>query len=173
METFLEILKYTLPSVAILIAIWLLSKQFVAVIQSQIHQESRKIANNKTLVLRLQAYERLAVFLERISLDSLLIREQQSGQTARQFHSHLLHIIRQEFDHNLSQQIYLDEESWKVARMAKENTIKMLNASLSAVNPEGDSLSLSKQALDFQMEATSSPAQAALEFMKNQVRKIF
>ncbi len=124
----------------------------------------------KTLPLRLQAYERLALFLERITVDSLVVREQDEDFTARDFHQHLLGVIRAEYEHNLSQQIYISGDAWSVVRNAKEGTLKMINQAAMKVNPDGPALNLSKKIIEIQMENDNSPTQAALDFLRNEAR---
>jgi hypothetical protein len=126
----------------------------------------------RTLPMRLQAYERLALFLERITVDSLVVREQSNEFTARDFHQHLLASIRAEYEHNLSQQIYISADAWNVIRNAKEGTLKMVNRAAMQVNPDGPALDLSKKIIEIQMESDSSPTRAALEFIRNEVRQI-
>ena len=172
METVWEIVKFVLPSALVLIAVWILINYFLKTQNRQKEIDLKLASQRKTIPLQLQAYERLAVFLERKSLDMLLVRETNPSQSARDFHQHLVETIRSEFEHNLSQQIYISDESWKVIRMAKENTIKMINAALQQVDHNGPSLDLSKQILDFQIEAGVSPAQAALTFLKADAKKL-
>ncbi|MCD6346147.1 MAG: hypothetical protein J7L96_01875 [Bacteroidales bacterium] len=173
METLLEIIKYTLPSIIVLFAVWIMIHYFTKNLQKDKHHQIKLASSKKTLPLQLQAYERLAVYLERITLDTLLVKEINSAQSARDMHNKLIETIRSEFDHNMSQQIYLSDEAWKVIRLAKENTIKMINAAFQQTNPDANSLDLSKKILDIQIEAGNSPAQAALSFIKADVRKLF
>jgi len=112
METLLDILKYILPSLVIVLVLWLLLNQFSKAFKLPFEQERARSDGKQVLKMRLQAYERLSVFLERITLDSLLIRENRPELSARQFHQHLVDSIRSEFDHNLSQQIYLSHDAW-------------------------------------------------------------
>jgi hypothetical protein len=124
----------------------------------------------KTLPLILQAYERLTLFLERITIDSLVVREQDDDFTARDFHQHLLGEIRAEYEHNLTQQIYISGDAWNVVRNAKEATINMINRAAIQVNPDGPALELSKKIIEIQMEVETSPTQLALDFLRNEVR---
>ena len=172
MQNILEILKYTVPSIIVfLTASVMIRYYFKSFVRDRDHDlilQDRK----KTLPMRLQAYERLALFLERITVDSLVVREQSDEFTARDFHQHLLAVIRAEYEHNLSQQIYVSGDAWNVIRNAKEGTLKMLNRAAMQVNPDGPALDLSKKILEIQMEAENSPTQAALEFLRNEARQL-
>jgi hypothetical protein len=170
MQTFIEILKYTIPSIVLLITVSVMMKYYY---RSFIRDRDRDLLlqdRKKTLPMRLQAYERLALFLERITVDSLVVREQSDEFTARDFHQHLLAAIRMEYEHNLSQQIYVSGDAWNVVRNAKEGTLKMVNRAAMQVNPDGPALDLSKKIIEIQMEADSSPTQAALDFLRNEAR---
>lgn len=170
MQDLLEILKYTVPSIILLLAVSMMMKYYY---KSFVRDRDRDLLlqdRKKTLPLRLQAYERLALFLERITVDSLVVREQDEEFTARDFHQHLLSVIRAEYEHNLSQQIYISGDAWSVVRNAKEGTLKMINQAAMKVNPDGPALNLSKKIIEIQMENDNSPTQAALDFLRNEAR---
>jgi len=173
MEDILEIGKYIIPSLVVLLTVWLVLNQFFKNWEDQRKHEKQVMSHKETLSLRLQAYERISLFLERISFDNMLVREAQSQSTVRNFQQQLVSSIRSEYEHNISQQIYLSEEAWKVVRMTKENTIKLINTASQSLNPESPAINLSKAILDFQMQATTSPSQVALEIIKAEARKLF
>lgn len=173
MEGILEIGKYIIPSLVILLTVWLIINQFFKNWEDQRKHERQLLSQKKTLPLRLQAYERITLFLERISWENILIRETQSNSTVQALQQHLASIIRSEYEHNISQQIYLSEEAWKVVRMTKENTIKLINTACQSLDPEAPAVELSKAILNLQMQATASPSQVALEIIKAEARKLF
>jgi hypothetical protein len=170
MKEFLEILKYTVPALVVFLTSMVMMrfyfKSFVRDRDHDLLMQDRR----KTLPMRLQAYERLALFLERITVDSLVVREQSDEFTAREFHQHLLASIRSEYEHNLSQQIYISGDAWNVIRNAKEGTIKIINTAAFQVDPDGPALGLSKKIIELQMEADTAPTLAALEFLRNETR---
>jgi len=172
MQDLLEILKYTIPALVIFLTVVVMMKNYY---KTFVRDRDRDIIlqdRKHTLPLRLQAYERLALFLERITVDSLVVREQNDEFTARDFHQHLLAVIRSEYEHNLSQQIYISADAWNVVRNAKEGTLNMVNNAAIQVNPDGSALDLSKKIIEIQMEAEFSPTQTALEFLRKEARQI-
>ena len=173
MNELLEILKYTLPSLVILLVVALMMRYFYKTLKMERDRELFIQERRRLLPMRLQAYERLSLFLERITVDSLVVREQQEDFTCRDFHQHLLAAIREEFEHNLTQQVYVTTEAWNVVRNAKEGTIRLINMAALQVNPKGPAYELSKQILETQMEENSSPSQVALEFLRKEVRQFF
>ena len=78
------------------------------------------------LPLRLQAYERMAIFLERITPSKLLIRVAPTSSNIESYESLLIASIEQEFEHNLSQQIYISDECWNIITAAKNATIQLI-----------------------------------------------
>lgn len=172
MKDVLEILKYTIPSIVVFLTAFVMIRFYF---KSFVRERDRDLVlqdRRKTLPMRFQAYERLALFLERITVDSLVVREQSDEFTARDFHQHLLAVIREEYEHNLTQQIYISGDAWNVVRNAKEGTIKMINQAAMQVNPDGPALGLSKKIIEIQMEAETSPTHVALEFLRNEAYQL-
>jgi hypothetical protein len=173
MKELLEILKYILPSLVVLLVVALMMRYFYKTLKGERDRELFTLERRRLLPMRLQAYERLSLFLERITVDSLVVREQREEFTCRDFHQHLLAEIRAEYEHNLTQQVYITSEAWNVVRNAKEGTIRLINTAALQVNPKGPAYELSKQILEAQMEENSSPSQVALEFLRREVRQLF
>ena len=96
---------------------------------------------------RLQAYERIALFLERISPESLIIREQNHAINCLTFHSLLLRTVRTEYEHNVAMQIYLSPEAWKLVQTAREEVIKLINTTARDTKPELPSIEMGKAIL--------------------------
>ncbi len=169
MKDILEITKYVLPSVVVLITVWVLIRQFLTNWENQRKHDSIRLVKKTTIPIQLQAYERLAMFLERITVDSLLVREKDNELNTRAFHQKLLSAIRAEFEHNLSQQIYVSPQAWQILKNAKEATIKMVNKAAMEVHPEEPAIELSKKIIELQIEMNSSPSQVALQFINKEV----
>jgi hypothetical protein len=98
----LEILKYTLPALVVMITAYLVLNSFLKSESRKLDIQLRKETTKETLLLRLQGYERLMIFLERISPPNLMVRFDKEGMTAREFQQLLVAAIRQEFEHNLT-----------------------------------------------------------------------
>jgi hypothetical protein len=172
MEPFYEILKITVPALIVLLTAWLLLKKMI-----QNDQDRRKheivLQNSRTVIpIRLQAYERIILFLERISMESLLMRSNTAGMTSSQLHSVLLNTIRSEFEHNLSQQIYISPQAWEVVINARSNAIKIINTEVGNIPPTASGVDLSRQLLERIMEMDKEPTKVAIEFIKNEISKI-
>ncbi|MCF0207745.1 MAG: hypothetical protein HUK15_10000 [Bacteroidales bacterium] len=132
------------------------------------------LQNQKTITpLRLQAYERILLFLERISPNSVIIRLQTPNMTVAELHKQMLITIRTEFEHNLSQQLYVSSEAWEATRNAKERTIQMLNMCLQGLDPMSNAMVFSQAVFEKLIEMEKSPTQEAIEMLKKEVRALF
>ncbi len=132
-----------------------------------LHRENQKQA----LPLRLQAYERMALFLERISPGKLLTRMAPVGDEKEQYISLLVHTIDQEFEHNLTQQIYVSDECWNTIKTAKNTTIAMIRKV--GLKPEVDSADKLREILLTEIIEKGSPSDAALSGIKTEIAELF
>ncbi|TNJ46567.1 hypothetical protein KFZ70_14140 [Tamlana fucoidanivorans] len=121
--------------------------------------------------LRLQAYERMALFLERISPSKLLIRVSPNSSNKNDYESLLIKSIEQEYEHNLSQQIYISDKCWNIITTAKNATIQLIiKASMLEKTDTADTL---REVLLREMTERHSPSDAALSFIKQEVSEIW
>ncbi len=105
--------------------------------------------NPETLKLRLQAYERLTLLAERISLQNLISRTPNAGLSSRQMQLSLVDAIKQEYDYNISQQVYVSTEVWKAVNNLKEQNIYVVNQLASTLPFKASGMDLNKQIIDF------------------------
>ncbi len=104
-----------------------------------------------TRQLQLQAYERLVILADRIAIPNLISRNSQPGLGKTDMQVLLTQTIKQEFDHNLSQQIYVSAEAWDAVRNLKEQNMHLINQVASILPPEANGMDLNKKLLDFVM----------------------
>lgn len=173
MNEFLEILKYLLPGAMVLVTSWYLVSSFLKNAEHQRGTELLMKNHEITIPLRLQAFERVTLFLERISLDSLLTRLNRPGMTAKQLHAELLGSIRMEFEHNLSQQIYMSAEAWEMVKNARAQMIKIINTAAEQTDGNLSAIELSKKIIEIMGDYPKSPTQTALDFLKKEVQTIY
>lgn len=173
MNEFLEILKYTLPAIIVLIATVFIIKQIVKIDQNRRNYEI--ISKNQEIItpVRLQAYERLTLLLERLSPESLIMRISKPNMTAKQLQSELLSTIRSEFDHNVSQQIYVTPQVWEIIKNSRAKLTQLINSAASRVKPDASALILSKLILEDLMTQEKSPMSLALEALKNEIKMLY
>jgi hypothetical protein len=172
MELLADILKITIPALLVFFTAWVLMRNMIRNSQDKRRQELI-MQNSRTVTpIKLQAYERIVLFLERISLESLLVRVSSSDMTSSQLHSALLSTIRSEFEHNLSQQIYMSPQAWEVVRNARSNTIKIINSEAEKMPGNIPGLALSKQLLEKIIQLEKEPTRAAIEYIKSEVSRM-
>ena len=131
-----------------------------------LHKDSQK----DTLPVRLQAYERMALFLERIAINSLVVRVAPQGQDKAKYENLLIKQVENEFDHNLSQQIYMTDECWNVIKTAKSATIRIIR---SAAMSEADSADKLREDILNQTMEKQSPSATALSFVKKEIGELW
>ena len=129
-----------------------------------LRQENQKTA----LPIKLQAYERMALFLERISLGKLLLRIKPVSQNIEDYEDLLTRTIDMEFEHNLAQQIYLSPECWNVIKTSKNATIGMIRKT--ARREDLENADMLREKLLTGLMDQSAPTDAALDYIKNEVR---
>ena len=106
--------------------------------------EIRVKEGQEMLRLRMQAYERLILLLERLNPESLVLREQKHTMTSLQFQNHLLKIIRHEFDHNLTMQLYVENSTWEKVKAAREGLIRLINTTANNIKADAPALELGR-----------------------------
>lgn len=132
------------------------------------HKESLKVVTP----IRLQAYERMALYLERISPNSLILRTFRPGMDIKALQVAMTKNIRDEWEHNLSQQVYLSAESWNRIREAKEEMINLINGSAVKLSADADPTSLAGAIFE-SCAKSKIPTDEAIEFMKNEIQERF
>jgi hypothetical protein len=172
MEYILEIIKIIVPALLVFLCAWLLLRNMIRNDQDRRRQEIILLGAKNVTPIKLQAYERIVLFLERISLESLLIRVSSPEMTAAQLQSALLTTIRNEYEHNLSQQIYMSPQAWEVVKNARSNTIKIINSEAEKIKGDAPSIELSRRILSTIMELEKEPTRVAIEFVKEEVGRI-
>jgi hypothetical protein len=173
--TFLaEIVKYTISGIIIFFAAWYFIKPMLVQNLNFQRVELRKASIQHTLPLRLQAYERSVLFIERINPSNLFIRLQSPGMTAIQLHQLVLAEIRAEYQHNISQQIYVSDVSWTVVKRIKDETIGIVSSALNSLPAEASAMDLSKSVLTHLANLESeNPYDAALSLIKRDIQNLF
>lgn len=173
MDIFFEILKITIPSLIVLFTgIYLVRPYLVKTVPEKpvpAVAETQKFS----FPLQLQAYERLVLLVERLQPASLILRMNLPGMTASDLHAGLLQMIREEVDHNLSQQLYVSGEAWIQVRSVREEVIKLINTASSQLAKEATAADLAERILILSIEKGDTIGDNALDFLKNEARERF
>ena len=131
-----------------------------------LHKDSQKHA----MPIRFQAYERMALFLERISIPSLVVRVAPKSSDKSEYENLLISNIEKEFDHNLSQQIYMSDECWNIIKAAKNATIQSIRKAGMSESDSSDKLR--EDILNATMDK-QSPSATALAYIKKEIGEMW
>ena len=119
--------------------------------------------------LRLQAYERMTLYMERIDPAKLLIRITPISEDKNDYENYVIAQIEQEFEHNLTQQIYMSDECWTIITTAKNATIQMIRKA--NMNEKVDSADKLRESILNDLFDKATPSSAALAYIKNEVKE--
>ncbi len=173
MQALFELFKYTIPSLVVLATAYYLLKLFFEKEAVKTNAINKIDLQKVTIPVRMQAYERLVLLLERIEPAGLLIRTNVPGMTALQLQTALIQTIRSEFEHNLSQQLYVSATVWEMVRNAREESIKRINSAAMKLSPEATSADLAGMVLVSDIELATSAVKAAMDMLKSEARLNF
>ncbi|MEO8234095.1 MAG: hypothetical protein ABI549_01660 [Flavobacterium sp.] len=166
----IEILAYTLPSLITGGVAYYLFNSYFKDQQNTRRWLLQKENQKGSLPLRLQAYERMALFLERINPSNLLIRVTPFSSDKNQYENLIIEHINQEYEHNITQQIYVTDECWTLIQTAKNTTIQ--NIRKTNINEKVDSANKLREAILRDLLDNQSPSTIALSFLKDEVGRI-
>ncbi len=173
MDILIEFIKLLVPASLVLYAMYLTVRAFL---HKEIEKTVIEVKGKNTgvvLPIRLQAYERIALFLERISPNNLVSRLNVTRMESREFQQIMLKEIRDEYNHNVSQQVYMSENVWEMVKNAKEDLIISINKAAEKMGADSSSLDLAKQLFDDIIEKEVDPITLALHELKDEIRQSF
>jgi hypothetical protein len=173
MDALIEFGKILIPASVVLYAAFLVVRSFI---QKDIDLKKLEIRGKgieTVLPNRLHAYERMTLFLERMSPQNLLVRLNTGSMPAKEFQQILLAEVRNEYYHNVSQQVYISEEVWELIKNAKEDLIVNINDAAGEMGEGASSLDLSKKIFEKTMGKSVDPLAHALSELKREIQRIF
>jgi hypothetical protein len=173
MDELLEILKYTVPALIVFLTVLVMLRSWSKNEDKRRKSEFNMHLSDDILPVRLQAYERSILLLERISPESMVMRISRNEYNARQFQQDLLGNITSEYEHNIAQQTYLSTEAWEKIKAAKNQIINLINETAKEVKPDAAGTTLGKLILERLTELNTPPSQAAIDFLKQEVKMLF
>lgn len=187
MENIISLLLLFFSSLLIALVVYIMMKHFLKqnlqqmeflnkeqeLLRLRLEIERKQNTEKTSMAIRFQASERMALFLERINPPNLLPRVLTPGQTASGLQAQLHRSIRDEYEHNLSQQLYISDASWVLVQKAKEEVVSLVNLVASKVKPDEDGGKFASEMLSIGFAAKDNPIDRALNGLKNEIRKGF
>ncbi len=162
------ILGITIPALMVFLAVYFTFRQYH---QQQLRLqllESKKVKDRIVLPMRLQAYERLLLLCERIDFADLMLRMKTPGTSARELQAGSLIAIQQEFEHNLTQQLYITPELWQVLLAVKAKTMDFLSVAGEGLFEEATSDDYARQLFQLLSKESTSPSQIGKKAIKTE-----
>lgn len=174
MDALWEIVRIILPAGFVFAAAFFTLKGFLDNEQDRRDHELKKTGQSLLTPLRLQAYERIVIFLERVHPNTIVVRVNKHGMTAHQLHLELIKTIKSEYEHNLSQQIYVSYGAWELVKTTKEEITKLINISATKVPHDSPANELAMMILNISSNLGKKlPNDLALEYIKKEVGNSF
>ncbi|MFK7900438.1 MAG: hypothetical protein AB8B61_06740 [Cyclobacteriaceae bacterium] len=173
MELLSDLVKILLPASLVLLGMYLVVKNLVTKDFEKKLVELKQQNTEITLPLRLQAAERLCLFLERMSLNNLIVRVNETGITSGQLQQKLHSELRNEFNHNLSQQVYVSQKGWNSVKKAVQDITTLINKSSENIDPNSKSIELAKQIFDNAVSLSTDPTTPAIQQVKGEIQQLF
>jgi hypothetical protein len=169
----LDILKYTVSGLGVVWIAFYLFKPYLDRSENIQLIELKKTISHQTLPLRLQAYERVVIFIERVNPANLLIRLNEPGYSSAELYSLIVAEIRNEYQHNVSQQIYVSARAWAVVKRVKDDTINIVTHAVKALPENATGLELSKTILAHLSNLEDNPYEISTNLVRQNIEELF
>ncbi len=173
MDALLTALIVLLSSGGVILTTYYLLKRETDREKLNLHLDLRKSRQEYFLPNRVEAYQRSVLYLERINLNSLIMRLHNPGLPARAMQAELLKTIRDEYDHNVAQQLFVSPQGWKMLRDSKEETIKIINIAGNQMNETALSTDLATKIFELVGEIGQLPTEITVESLKKELQDLF
>ena len=173
LSTLLEIIKVTVPALIVYFTIDRLLRYFFAQQLRLQSAEGRDKSKDATLPLRLQAYERLSLFCERIDLPNLLMRIRPEGLNVKEYRLTLLLAIQQEYEHNITQQVYVSGQLWEIIKFSRDDTVNLINHATGQISGLEEGKKLTETIFNLLAQRGGTAQEKALEAIKKEAALLF
>nr|MBS0037301.1 hypothetical protein [Saprospiraceae bacterium] len=164
----LEIVKLVIPAAIVFATAYTILKTYLGKQYQLKLLETKNEVQKTTVPLKLQAYERLTLLCERISLPNLILRIKSPGMSAEDLHMALLIAVQQEFDHNISQQVYVSDNLWSIIKQARQHLINTISATSTEINKDDPGSALADKLLTTYDESQEKPLETAQKAIRRE-----
>ena len=168
LSVLLEIVKMTVPALIVFLTVYYLMKKYVDGQQQLKLLELRQQQQETTLPIRLQAYERLSLLCERMSIPNLLLRVRREDMTSSELRLALLLAIQQEYEHNITQQVYVSQQLWEIIKIARDDAVNTVSLVAEKVGQKATAREFSEVLINFLSKRESTGPDKALEAIKKE-----
>lgn len=168
----IEFFKYCLPALCVLLATWLVMHKFYKSEAEKRLWELKRLSQKEISPLRMRAYERLSLLLERTTPEHMLLELNLGEMTILQVQQHLMRTIRMEYDHNLSQQIYVSEQVWDAIIASRDQMVAFINTMAQQMPPESTALDYAKVLITAYASNGETANQKAMQDLRTEARSL-
>jgi hypothetical protein len=173
MDILLQIALIILPAGAVLLTtIFFLRKEAAKDVQDM-RAELKKQRQEYFLPSRVEAYQRAILLMERIHPNSLVMRLHNPGLPAKALQADFLKAIREEYDHNVAQQLFISLQGWQMVKNSKEETIKIINIAGNQMLATSTGMDLSAKIFEIVAEVGQLPTEITVEYLKKELQELF
>lgn len=169
----LDIIKFTVAGLGVVWIAFYLLKPYLDRSESMQLVELKKTISSQTLPLRLQAYERVVLFIERINPSNLLIRLNNPDYSAAELYMLIVAELRNEYQHNVTQQIYVSTNTWAIVKRLKDETLGVVNNAIKGLPENATGLELSKTILTQIGQSENNPYDIGLGLIRKELEELF
>ena len=172
MEVILEILKYTIPALIVFLSSYFIHRQYL---NNQYHLQSLELKarySKEAIPLKLQAYERLILFCDRISIPSLIMRLKTQEMRSVELKDVMMIATQKEFEHNIAQQLYTSKKLWEIISLAKNDIINFVEVHAKQCSSDASANELAQILLREYNQLKSKPAELAIQAIKEEAKII-
>ena len=173
MEEFLNIVMGVVPAVVVGVVAYMLINRFLEAEKEKHVMEIRRESVKFSIPVKMQAYARIILLLERLDPVKSVNRVIKPGMTSRDLQKTVLADIRNEFEHNITQQLYVSKTTWEEVKKAKDESMKILAITITRTPDQGDAIEYTKVLIQVLAEVNASPTLAAIEVVRHEAKKIF
>ncbi|GAB4165346.1 MAG: hypothetical protein Tsb0033_27050 [Winogradskyella sp.] len=170
-QQLLNLLMYTIPTLVTGAIAYLFFREHIDNENNRRHFIIKRDLQKESYPLRLQAYERMSLFLERIKPQKLLTRVNPTSSNKEDYENLLVATIEQEFEHNLTQQVYVSDQCWSIILAAKNATIQLIRKA--NMNEKTDSADKLREVVLTELIDKPAPSNAALSYIKEEVSEMW
>lgn len=168
----MEIIKYCIPAICVFLATWLVMHKFYQSETEKRMWELKRLSQKEISPLRMRAYERLVLLLERTMPERMLVDINIAEMTLVQLQTHLMRVVRQEYDHNLSQQIYISDEVWAMVENAQIQMIAFINSIAQQMPVDSTAMDYAKTLITAYRNNGDTPNDLALQALRNEAKSL-
>lgn len=173
MEILAQMIIALIPAAAVVAVVYVFLKKQGEKEISSLGLQLKKERQQFFLEPRVEAYQRIVLLMERINPHSLVMRTHNPKTSAIAMQSELLNTIRNEFDHNVAQQIFISLNAWEMVKKSKEETIKIINIAAKQMEEDASATDLSSKIFEIISEIDELPTEITIKLLKEELQRLF